>query len=82
MRSFSEWLKSQTTLTTNVVNDTNSRLNRVKRLIGDVDNDNVDALLNKLENEEAFLSLSRTVKSQLRRALRLYCEYRRNILDE
>ncbi|HHX8355395.1 hypothetical protein J4H41_17830 [Vibrio alginolyticus] len=82
MRSFSEWLKSQTALTVNVINDTNSRLNRVKRIIGDVDSDDLNVLLEKLENEEAFLSLSRTVKSQLRRALKLYCEFRRSALNE
>jgi site-specific recombinase XerC len=78
MIKFSNWLVENTSLTKNVVRDVNSRSNRVRKLIGDIDHEDLAELLTKLESNDVFQSLSRTVKSQLRRALKLYCEFRRN----
>ena len=74
--SFIEWLIEKKGFTKRSAHDAQSRLKRVFAITGKQDiNPNTLVDLNK---NETFLSLSMSVKSQLRRAVKLYSEFSRN----
>ncbi len=73
---YNEWLENEKHLTHKVAGDVRARLNRVKNLLG-CDEVPADAL-SQLESNSQFNALTTCVKSQLRRATRLYLEYKEN----
>lgn len=71
--NFAEWLENEKGLSHKVSHDVDSRLKRVQLLLAtDEINKNTVSLL---EKNEKFKSLSMTVKSQLRRSVRLNLEH-------
>ncbi len=73
--SFKEWLTEEKGLSARVAKDVLSRLNRGKSFIDYDSAMPIDEVLMLLERRPDFISLTRSVKSQIRRALRLHCEY-------
>lgn len=71
--SFEEWLILEKRYSTKAAKDVGSRIKRVKSII-EKSEIFLDAI-KELETKESFNALSVSVKSQLRRAIRLYCEY-------
>lgn len=69
---FRQWLTSNTTYSNRVVSNIVSRLNRADRM-HPVRPEEV--YLFELEHNEEFKTLSVTVRSQLRKAVKLYLEY-------
>ncbi len=72
---FVEWLQKEKNYKEKTSHDVVSRLKRVKLLLGAVDEPLV--ALNKIENNKDFKCLTHSVRSQLRKALRLYDEYQK-----
>ena len=75
MKAFSEWLVETKCLTERSSRDVVSRLKRVLVLINK--SEITEDTLQMLENNNEFQVLSMSVKSQLRRSVRLYFEYNR-----
>lgn len=74
---FLEWLQSERGYSRVVAGDINSRLKRVRRVLHQ---DNIsDKTISNLEANESFSDFSVNIKSQLRRAVRLYLEYNDNL---
>lgn len=71
--SFVEWLETQKGFTHKSAQDANSRLKRIFDLTGK-DSVTADTLAELAANED-FTSLSVSVKSQLRRTVRLHREF-------
>ena len=69
---FKQWLVSNTTYSNRVVSNTISRLNRADRM-HPIRFEEV--YLFELEHIDEFNSLSVTVKSQIRKAVKLYFQY-------
>ena len=67
--SFREWLRKNTSLGPDSVTDTISRIRRADRIR---EWDNEPTYIFFLERDEAFACLSVSVKSQIRKAVRLY----------
>lgn len=76
-KAFRTWVRENTDFSDAVVNDTVSRL---KRADGILAWDGNEAYLFYLERERAFTELSVSVKSQLRRAVRLYEAYESSVV--
>ncbi len=73
---FVDWLKTTKSFTAKSAQDASSRLKRVQKLIN---SEKIEAdILEKLENNTEFKTLSMYVKSQLRRTTKLYLEYLRD----
>ena len=72
-KNFSDWLEKEKGFSKKGAHDVTSRLKRVRLLLND-DRIPEDAI-EKLKNVEEFKALSVSVRSQLRRADRLYLEY-------
>ena len=71
--SFENWLKTEKEFTVKAAHDVVSRLNRVKQILSI---DSIDNLtLAQLEKSDSFKELSVSVKSQLRRSVRLNLEF-------
>lgn len=75
---FFEWLETEKGLSRKSSGDVISRLKRVQFILGEKDIS--DTEINRLEKEENFRILSRTVRSQLRRSVRLYTEFKNKSL--
>lgn len=75
MKAFSEWLVETKCLIERSSHDVVSRLKRVLVLINK--SEIIEDTLNMLEKNNEFQVLSMSVKSQLRRSVRLYFEYNR-----
>lgn len=71
-QSFKEWIKEHTEFSDAVVCDTASRLKRADSILEWRDD---ETYLFYLEKEQDFMKLSVSVKSQLRRAVKLYSAY-------
>lgn len=71
---FIDWLKSEKNLSSEVAGDTLSRIGRAKRILDFTDND-CKSYLKQLSNENSFKNIVPSVRSQIRRAVRLYFEY-------
>ena len=76
MYKFKSWLKEETTFTDNVIRDTCSRLNRVKKLIGDVDHDELSLLIERLEKNSEYQVINIRIKAQLKRSLTLFMMFK------
>lgn len=72
--NFSEWLEKEKGMSHKSSHDAASRLKRASIILGVDDMSGMD--VKKLEEKESFRALSITVKSQLRRAVRLYEEFK------
>ena len=70
---FIEWLETEKNFTARSAHDVDSRLRRVLSIAKVKQVDSVDFSI--VEEIKEFKNLSPDVKSQLRRAYKLYCEY-------
>lgn len=73
--SFVKWLETEKGLSARSASDTKSRLNRANDILEFEDPTAPELYLVSIKQLGAFTSLSQSVKSQLRRAVRLYSEY-------
>ena len=71
---FLSWLTEKKGISLKGAKDIESRLRRVKKLLT-IEKINANTLV-EIEKNEEFLSLSRSVKSQLRRSIYLYSEFK------
>lgn len=69
---FKKWLKENTNLSDAAIGDTASRIRRADRILSWND---TETYLFYLEREQRFVALSVSVKSQIRKAVRLYMAY-------
>lgn len=69
---FKKWLKDNTSYSEAVICDTASR---IRRADGILEWDNADTYLFYLEKEQNFEALSVSVRSQMRKAVKLYSAY-------
>jgi len=77
---FKNWLLTNKKISTKSAADVLSRLSRAKAIVGvEIDNIPIDEILMYLARQSEFGTLSVSVKSQLRRALKLYDEFRQCI---
>ena len=72
--AFSDWLSNVHGFTTLAIKDTISRIKRCNKIVLLEGADVTDYLL-KLDEQEGFKTLSKSVRSQLKRAMCLYYEY-------
>ncbi len=70
---FIEWLQKEKNYKEKTSHDIVSRLKRVNQLLGTTDEPMV--ALNRIEKNNDFKCLTHSVRSQLRKALRLYDEF-------
>jgi DNA (cytosine-5)-methyltransferase 1 len=70
---FREWLMKEKQYSERASRDVQSRLKRALSLSGE--NEISQETLTKIESNEEFKSLSMSVKSQIRRAVKFYQEY-------
>lgn len=74
------WLVSVKGFSTRGAKDVVFRINRVKKLL---DSDVIsEHSINELERNESFVRCTVSIKSQMRRAIRLACEYQNSICEE
>ena len=73
--AFTEWLEKGKRLSSRSASDAKSRLGRANDILKFEDPSDPELYLVALEKTDEFNGLSKTVKSQLRRAVRLYAEY-------
>lgn len=78
---FPRWLITNHNFTDLAVKDTISRLNRCNKILR-IEKENIKSYINELEVNEWFKSLSVCVRSQIKRALTLYDEYRNQLKTE
>lgn len=69
---FRAWLKENTTYSDAVINDT---ISRVKRADGILEWYDDEVYLFYMERNEKYQSLSKSVRSQIKKAVKLYFEY-------
>lgn len=69
---FAEWLKANTTYSDNVISDTVSRMKRADRILTW---NSETTYLFFLEQAEGFKKLSVSVRSQIRKAVKLYSDF-------
>lgn len=72
---YTHWLIDGKGLSERAARDAKSRLLRANGILEFNDVRDPDVYLAKLDKEEQFADLSSSVKSQLRRSVRLFCEY-------
>lgn len=72
VKEFKEWLRTNTSYSDAVITDTVSRM---KRADGILEWSDSDTYLYYLEKEESFMILSVSVRSQIRKATKLYAAY-------
>lgn len=72
---FVDWLKKEKGYTSRAASNILSRVRRIKRLAIKCTDKRNDDLIEIIENTENFTTLSKSVKSQLRRAYTLHGEY-------
>jgi hypothetical protein len=74
---FVDWLKAEKGYTARAASDVLSRVRRIKRMVAQYDKETQfeDNLIGAIEKTEAFIGLTKSVKSQLRRAHTLYIEH-------
>lgn len=70
--SFKEWLKKNTEYSDAVIGDTISRMKRADSIL---EWNTADTYLFYLEQEQNFETLSVSVRSQIRKAVKLYSSY-------
>ncbi len=72
---FIDWLKNNKNLSAEVAGDTLSRIGRAKKIL-DFNEYNCEYYLKKLNEESLFADIVPSVRAQIRRAIRLYFEYK------
>lgn len=78
MEDFKNWLQDNKNITHKVSMDNASRVKRALSILG---TDNITPCsLGELETNDNFMNLSVSVKSQIRRAVRLYIEFKGTII--
>ncbi len=75
---FIDWLKNKKKLSSEVSGDTLSRIGRAKRIL-DFGEDECEVYLKKLSRIDAYNNIVSSVRAQIRRAVRLYFEYIREV---
>ncbi|MBI9080610.1 MAG: hypothetical protein JEY79_12835 [Pseudodesulfovibrio sp.] len=73
---FKCWIEKEGLAQGKVISDVASRANRVARMIRIDKKEDTEVLLLGLEKNAAFSDLSPSVKSQLKKACRLYRQYK------
>lgn len=76
--SFKEWLKDNTDYSDAVISDTASRIKRADNIL---EWNGTDTYLFYLEKEQKFEVLSVSVRSQIRKAVKLYSTYTKAIAE-
>ena len=76
--SFKEWLKDNTKYSDAVIGDTASRMKRADSIL---EWNDTDTYLFYLEKEQKFEILSVSVRSQMRKAVKLYSAYAKAIAE-
>lgn len=71
-RRFRRWLESNTDLGDRSISDVISRTRRVMRMIDPIEPESENELAFRLNEESEYVECSMSVKSQLKRAARLY----------
>lgn len=74
--NFQEWLIDEKKYSNKGSGDVISRMKRIKRILGKDEMD--ENSLMELQGTSEFATLSMNVKSQLRRAIRLFLEFKSN----
>ena len=74
MKDFPSWLEEEKKYTHRVCLDIPSRLRRACKILGIQEPD--ENTIQELELRTDFKSMNRNIKSQLRRSVRLYLEYK------
>lgn len=77
---FNEWLIANTNLSDKSVRDVISRLKRVSTFINLNVTSSKDEIIYKLSQNSNFKSLNMDIRSQLKKAIKLYKEYQDNLL--
>lgn len=78
MTAFKKWLMKSKKYGKKAAQDVVSRLKRVRKIINiDYSLTEENKVLNKLAKTKEFNNLTMSVRSQLRRAVKLLCEYNR-----
>lgn len=80
-KDFPQWLALNYNYSNLAVKDTISRLNRCNKIMK-INKDNIQKYTLELEKNSKYIAFSGAVKSQIKRALTLYDEYRREIGTE
>ena len=70
--NFKKWLEQNTSLSANVVSDTVSRMKRADKIMAW---DGESTYLFYLEKDKQFQALTVSVRSQIRKAVRLYSSF-------
>ncbi|OBY78612.1 hypothetical protein BBG47_15875 [Paenibacillus sp. KS1] len=73
--SFEDWLMHNTSYSTKVARDVRCRAKRASKYINLSKNTSDDELIFTLTQHPEFLDLSPTVKSQLKKSVKLYREF-------
>lgn len=80
--SFKNWLLEEKNFKNKSAGDVISRIKRIDKTINSSDQININELtLSELDSNLEFQKLSTHIKSQLRRALTLFIEYKTNNQD-
>lgn len=79
-KEFNKWLSENTALGKRSQNDVCSRLKRVIRILG-TESIDCKTALSDLEINSKYQQLSYTVRSQLKRAVALYCKFKKNEIN-
>lgn len=74
------WLVSEKGFTTRSAKDVVFRINRVKTLLNSEEIS--EQSISELEGIEDFVNCTVSIKSQMRRAIRLLCEYQKSIYED
>jgi hypothetical protein len=73
--TFKQWISQTHGYTDKTVRDVVSRLNRVRKLVKLTANDSQESILDMLEKNNKFKSCGYSVKSQLRKSVKLHFEF-------
>lgn len=74
--AFRDWLREYTTFSNRVVNDTICRLSRLDQILSINSEYDLERFLFELGRKAEFSCLSPSVKSQMKRAFKLYFLYK------
>lgn len=79
VEKFKDWLRKNTSYTDKVVSNIASRAKRADEILPYED---TETYLYYIEKQDAFKSLSVSVRSQLRKAVKLYTQYRNHVCGD
>jgi hypothetical protein len=74
-KTFKEWLIQSKGLSEKSAGDVQSRLNRAKKLVSFKATDKLKKIIDALNEDDDFNALTMTIRSQVRRAVKLHKEY-------